>query len=532
MYREVVKLLPEEIIVYLRRSRSDDPNMTTEEVLQMHESLIRDWIDKNLDGPIPEENWYREIVSGETISEREELKKILKRMESPKIKAILCIECSRLSRGDMEDCGRLIKLLRYTNTLVIVQQQNRIFDLQDEFDRESFEREIKHSNYYLEYSKKLMKRGLDYVVENGGFVASVPPYGYKKVRIPWGKKKMPTLAIDEEEAKVVRMIFDWYVNEDLGHQRIAERLNDMGIKPMKVKRWCSQSIKKILGNEHYIGKIRYYAHKMEHQVNDMTVTKKKVAVKDYKLFDGLHEAIIDEEIFYRAKAKRDARPKVKKDNKIRNPLASILYCGECDHAMIYTVARGVPRYMCTENRRLCRNASIDANILIDMVCDALKKNIEDFTIELNSSNEDVIKKQEERIAYLQKRLKDIERNELSLWEKYTEEGMPKSVFENLKTKYESERNDIECSLDKAIKELPQRIDYEERIGALHSAIDGMRNDKISAEAKNNLMKACVERIYYTRELGVRVREEDRVEGMEYKRGWSQADPRIEITLKV
>lgn len=530
MYREMIKLSPEEILVYLRKSRSDDPNKTVEEVLEMHESLLRGWMDANLEYHVPEENWYREVVSGETLSEREEMQKVLKRMESPKIKAVLVVECPRLSRGDMEDCGRLIKLFRYTSTLIIDYQQNRFYDLRDEFDREGFEREIKHSNYYLEYSKKLMKRGLDYAVANGGYVASIPPYGYKKIRVPFGKKKIPTLEIDEEKAKVVRMIFDWYINEDLGYRTIAERLNSMGIKPMRVNRWNLQSVKKIIGNEHYIGKIRYYAHKIEHVVENLTVIKKKVAVDDYKLFDGMHEAIIDEETFNRAKAKQNSKPRCHKAQELRNPLASILYC-ECGYAMTYRISHGIPRYNCPEQTR-CKNASIDAGILTDMICDILKQNIEDFKVEMHSSNDDIIKRQEEKISYIEKKLKDIEYHEMSLWQKYTEEGMPKSVFENLKTKYESDKERFEAELAKAIEETPQRIDYKERIVALHSAIDGIKNEDVSAENKNNLIKSCVERVTYSRQGSVRVTEKDGENGQKTKRGWIQNEPQIEVTLTI
>ena len=530
MYREIMHFLPEEILVYLRRSRSDDPSLTVDEVLQKHEAKILEWIEANLDAPIPEENWYREIVSGETIQDRVEFQKVLQRIESTKIKAVLCIECVRLSRGDLEDCGRIIKLFRYTSTFVIATTGNRIYDLRDEFDREGFEREIKHGNYYLEYSKTIMKRGIDYVVKAGGYVGSLSPYGYEKARVIISKRKIPTLEIIEDEAKVVRMVFDWYLNENMGYQRIADRLDEMGIKPKKVKQWCSQSIKKIIENEHYIGKIRYYAHKIDHEVQNQNIVKKRVAIKDYQLFDGLHEAIIDEETFYRAREKQNSKPRIQKSKKLRNPLASILYC-ECGHAMTFCYKRGIARFECPEQRR-CGNSSIDAFTLLDMICDELRKNIEDFTVEVNSSNEDIIKKQEEKIAYLEKRLKDIEYKELSLWEKYTEENMPKSVFESLKSKYESEKESVESSLANAISEMPVRIDYEEKIALFHNALEGIKNKNISAEVKNNLMKACIENIKYKREGAIRGDKEDVKEGQTYERGWIQSEPTIILDLKL
>lgn len=529
MYKEIPKFSPDEILVYLRRSRSDDPSLSVEEVLEKHETILREWIERNLDGPIPPENWYREVVSGETIAGRPEMIKVLTKVEAQNIKAVLCVECSRLSRGDLEDCGRLIKLLRYTNTLVITPQ--RMYDLQDEFDREGFEREIKHGNFYLEYSKKIMKRGLDVLVKAGCFVGSVAPYGYRKVRVLVGKKKLPTLEIAEEEAKVVRMIFDWYLNEDIGARRIAVRLDEMGIQPpKKSEAWCSMTIRKILENEHYLGKIRYYAHKMDHQVVNQEVIKKKVAVKDYQLFDGMHDAIIDDETFYKAKAKRDSFPRIKKSSKLRNPLATMLYC-ECGYAMSFTHKRGIARFECPEQRR-CNNSSIDAKQLMDMISDSLKQNLEDFSVEIGGSNEDIYERHQEKIRFLEQKLKDIEYRELSLWEKYTEDKMPKNVFDNLRKKYEQEKESTEALLKSAINDMPERIDYEKQIATFHEAIEGMADDSISAEAKNNLLRACIKKISYSRPGAVRGPIEDVKEGQSYEKGWIQSAPHIDITLKI
>ena len=122
-YIEELHLQPDEVIDYLRKSRADDPLLTVEEVLSRHEAILDEWAEANLGAKVPEQNKYREVVSGETISDRPEIQKILKLIESPKINAVLIVEVQRLSRGDLEDCGRLIKLFRYTNTLVITPQK-------------------------------------------------------------------------------------------------------------------------------------------------------------------------------------------------------------------------------------------------------------------------------------------------------------------------------------------------------------------------------------------------------------------------
>ena len=172
---------PEEILEYLRKSRTDDPTMTVEEVLSRHEKILDEWAENNLGAKVPTENKFMEIGSGETLDDRPEITKLLRMIESPKYKAILIVEVQRLSRGDLEDAGRLIKLLRYSNTLVITPQKT--YDLRDEYDRDAFERELKRGNEYLEYSKKIMDRGTLLSVSQGN---SLRPNNHKG-----RQKKMP-----------------------------------------------------------------------------------------------------------------------------------------------------------------------------------------------------------------------------------------------------------------------------------------------------------------------------------------------------
>ena len=97
MYRqqELLGLTPEEILDYLRKSQSDDPLLTVEEVLAKHERKLDEWDDRYLSGRVPEENRFREIVSGETLAERPEIKKVLRLIESPKYKAVKKVEPQR-----------------------------------------------------------------------------------------------------------------------------------------------------------------------------------------------------------------------------------------------------------------------------------------------------------------------------------------------------------------------------------------------------------------------------------------------------
>ena len=257
-YQPKLDLSPEEILEYLRKSRTDDPTLDVAEILARHETILDEYAEKHFGGKVPENNKHREVVSGETIDSRPELLDLLKRIESPKIKAILIVEVQRLGRPDLEDIGRLSKLFRYTNTLVITPQ--RVFDLRNEYDRDAFERELMRGNEYLEYTKKIMNRGRLLSVQQGNFIGTKPPYGYDKDIIVEGKAKCHTLKINEAEADVVRMIFDMYVNKDMGRVNIARHLNDLKIPTRTGALWSQDTIKTMLENEHYIGKVRWRRH--------------------------------------------------------------------------------------------------------------------------------------------------------------------------------------------------------------------------------------------------------------------------------
>ena len=239
MYKEYPIFYYYEVLEYDRKSRSDDPLLSIEEVLERHGKILEEYASKHLGGPIPEENKYKEVGSAESIDDRPEMLRLLKAVESPAIKAVMVVDVQRLSRGDLEDAGRLIKILRYTNTYVIT--PHKIYDLRDEYDRDAFERELKRGNEYLEYFKKIQRRGKLASVKEGNYVGSVAPFGFTRVPIKDKNNKIEcwTLAEKKDEADIVRLIFHWYCNDDIGVTAICRRLESMNIKTKK---------KKMLGN--------------------------------------------------------------------------------------------------------------------------------------------------------------------------------------------------------------------------------------------------------------------------------------------
>lgn len=540
-------LTKDEIIMYLRKSRSDDALLTVEEVLQKHETILDEWTEKHIDCSIPEENRFREVVSGETIADRPEMLEVLKLIESPRIKAILVVEVQRLSRGDLEDCGRLIKLLRYTNTLVITPQKT--YDLRDEYDRDFFERELKRGNEFLEYQKKIMNRGRLLSVQQGNFIGSIAPYGYEKVIVNEGKQKCHTLKIKEDEANVVRMIFDWYVNENIGRTTIAYRLDEMGIKPPKGEYWSAPSLKDLLTNIHYIGKIRWNFSKtiMVVENGEIKNTRKKTNIDEYLIFEGKHPAIIDEKIFYASIEKHGKNPRAKRGREIVNPFAGLIRC-KCGRAMTlrkYTfkdgTERSAPRLLC-EGQTRCHTGSCYFSVMVDKVKAILSDCIHDFEVRINGDNKDARRLHNNLIADLEKKLVSLDEKEISLWDKYTEEGMPKKVFDKLNEELLHDREKIKDALCKAKDAMPEPVDYEERLHRFKDALDALNDESVSPAIQNKLLKQCIESIEYSRQTQKRLKSNAKrvtingrrikPDGLKTGANWEETPIELDVKLKV
>ena len=539
MYETHKGLTKDEIIAYLRKSRSDDALLTVEEVLQRHEQILDEWAEKNIGEKLDESNKLREVVSGETIDDRPEMLKLLKQIESPRVKAVLVVEVQRLSRGDLEDAGRLIKLLRYTNTLVITPQKT--YDLRDDYDRDFFERELKRGNEFLEYQKKIMNRGRLLSVQQGNFIGSIPPYGYNKVWVTDGKKKCPTLEINESEANIVRMIFDLYVNKHMGQVRIAHHLDNLGIKPPKGVYWSQPALRSMLNNIHYIGKVKWNFRKTVNIVENGEVIKKRpqANIEEYLIFDGKHPAIIDEDLFYAAVERHGKNPKPPAKRELRNALAGLLFCS-CGAPLIYRthmnkgVLENAPRLLCHKQTK-CRSGSCIYSEMIDKVKDILKECIADFEIRLAGDNKDAIKLHLNLIADLEKRLADLEKKEISLWDKYTEEGMPKPIFDKLNADILQNKEKLNNALCEAKTSAPAPVDYENKLRTFRDALNALQDENAPTSKKNALLKACISRITYTRGTPERMkRTPEQKKGTVFPRGgqWTSPPIKLDVELRV
>lgn len=532
MYYELkIDFTPQDIIDYLRKSRSDDPLLTVEEVLEKHEAILDEWAVRNLGAKVPEENKFREIVSGETLKERPEINKVLRLIESPKYKAVAVVEPQRLTRGDLEDIGRLMKLLKHTNTLVITPQ--RVYDLRDEYDWDAFERELKRGNDYLEYTKKILARGKLLAVSQGNYIGSKPPFGFDKIVIEDGKKKCPTLRANQD-ADTVRLIFDLYVNKNWGTQRICNHLEEIGIKPPIKEHWSAAYLKDMLSNIHYIGKVKWNWRKTVTIVEDSEIIKTRPRIGEYLIFEGRHEGIVDEDLFNAAQEKKGKNPRYKAKAKVVNPFAGLLFC-KCGRAMSLRPYPNAQARLICQDKRHCKNGSCIYEDFVDKICEVLESCIEDFEVRVKSDEGDSIKLHANLIKNLERQMEVLKAKELSQWEAQSDpdpaKRMPAEIFAQLNKKLLREKEELQQALCKAYESMPNPVDYEEKLCRFRDALNALKSPTTPAEEKNRLLKACIESITYSREELKRLTDENG-KYLKGKRGGVWNNPPIHIDVKL
>lgn len=132
---------------------------------------------------------------------------------------------------------------------------------------------------------------------NGGSA----PYGYVL--------KDDSLEINEEEAETVRLIFDKFVNAGMGYTGVAKYLNMQGItknqhKESDITAWSARSVQCVLDNPIYAGRIAY-GRRIREKIKGSRDNYRTVRSKEYMLVEGKHKALIDDEIWEKARVKRN-----------------------------------------------------------------------------------------------------------------------------------------------------------------------------------------------------------------------------------
>ena len=493
--------------IYLRKSRIDleAERSGQGETLKRHETALLA-LAKQRRLPIGE--IYREVVSGDTISGRPEMQRLLSDVEIGRWKGVLCMEESRLARGDTMDQGRVQQAFYYSHTLIIT--PNKVFDPDSEADQEYFEFGLFMSRREYKMINRRLYRGRLASVKEGKWIGGHTPYGYQKIDVPGEKGKM--LIPDPEQAEVVKNIFHWFVEENVPIHAIASRLNELGLTTKKGNVWSCQAVRGILENPAYCGLIRCGVRKVEKvPMNGAMVDYKHMvpAVLGENLFKGRHEALITQEQYQAAQDRRKlGRRKRGPQGPPKNPFAGLMYCANCGRALNRN-----PGKVGSRDRLLCLYPSCHGVIgislieeLEELLISSLRAHLAELTIpkrqqEQRSRTEELVKasitrteKELSAVAAQKGRAFDLVEQGVYTPEVFTQrmEALTQRE-EELQRRAAELRQKLEESTQeqRSAKELVPKL---KRIIDLYPGLD-------DPAAKNELLKTALSHITYSRPIG-------------------------------
>lgn len=510
----------EQYCIYLRKSRAD---MEAEakgegETLKRHKEAL---VELSKKMGLNVKSIYKEVISGETISARPVMQKLLSEVEQGLWDGVLVMEIERLARGNTIDQGIVAQTFHLSGTKIITPM--KIYDPNNEFDEEYFEFGLFMSRREYKTINRRLQRGRLASVKEGKYVANQPPYGYNRKKIE--NDKGYTLEPNKTEANVVKLIFELYTQGELqnngtynrlGTGLIANKLNSMSIKPKRGKHWVSNSIRDILINPVYIGKIRWnWRPVIKKMVNGKIITTRpRSSLEDCVLTGGLHPPIIEKSVFEAAQETMKKSPPnpIKKEKTVKNPLAGLIVCGKCGRKMVrrpYPIEKNqADTIMCTASN--CDNVSSALYLVENKILLALKEWLSEY--KLSWKNEE--KEHNFQILDIKKdNLKEIEtnieklKNQINKTYELLEQGIysQKTFLErsSLNTKklekLKKEKEKLKSDLSAEILKNENKKNIIPKIEKLLSVYENLKTPK----AKNDMLKNVLEKVIYTKLKGGR-----------------------------
>ncbi len=470
-------------------------------------------------------------VSGEDI-DRPEMNRLRQDVVNKEISHIICVHPDRLSRNMIDKlivCGEFkrndVELIfcdtEYQNT----PEGNLFFNIQSAI-----------AQYELSLIRKRTSRGRLKAVEKKNKIMPMrcAPFGYDLVD--------SQLVINEEEAKIVRKIYDWYANQQLTLREIGNRLVQLGVKPKRQgKSWHQSSINRILTSEIYVGIYRYNRRKVKKVKGKKTKSgnpKRSVEFRDESEWVVAEvPAIIDKGLFELAQKQRKKNLTNAGNVKYKYLLKGLIRCGHCGRIWNGTTYSGrrnkktgkIARYRCYrcpnknpkkygEGVYRCPTKTLRAELIEEYIWNLILQSVMDrcsIVSQLEKSTQNLNEQIQEAMETIKERIREKERErekvkimflreviseeemieDLSVINKELKklktelEGLLARIGESLKGREAKERaRQVLAHLEKMFQDQSE-IPYDKKRGIIQSLIDEiiLKFDESNTQCKVTLV---------------------------------------------
>ena len=329
--------------------------------------------------------------------------------------------------------------------------------------------------YYSINLAEEVKRGMTEKAGRGQAV-TIPSFGYD---INDGK-----FIPDPETTPVVQKIFSDFL-DGKGMRTIAQELNDSGYRTRRGNLFENRTVKYILQNPVYIGKIRWNPSGKTDYHSDTAAN----------IIDGVHEAIIDPETWNKVQEKLRSAPKTKfmREGSAKEPfmLQGLCRCSACGATLTRAVGHGSLQCYSYAHGKCKISHSISIRKINEMVIDLFELIVRDNSVKIQIDRRP--EKPKENISALIEK----EKKKLARIKDAYENGI--YDLEEFRESREKVLSHIEALKSKIVVIVPDpRRDREIIVRRLITLLPSLKSPAVPEEEKNSLIKSVVERIVFNR----------------------------------
>lgn len=464
--------------IYLRLSRDDGTEKESESI-QNQKTFLTQYVVKNGFNLI--DIYIDDGFSG-TNFDRPDFQRLISDIENGRINCVITKDLSRLGR-DYIMTGHYLERYFPQHNVRYIAVNDGIDTFADNTSNDMTPFKAVFNDMYAKDISKKVRTALNTKKENGIFIGSVPPYGYKKDPLNKGH-----LIVDEETAIIVKRIYSMFLSgatklgiaNQLSSEYIPTPSEGKGLKATQKHHkgvWNEVIIKRILTNPTYIGNL---TQNRARKINYKLQLKKNLPKEQWIIVEDTHEPIITEEDFNMVQEllkKRMYKPK----EGTPHLLSGLLECGNCHSNM--TFARDDTRMyvVCSAWRKhtrlkICTPHRIREDYLEKEIINQLQIHVEKYLDKdkiIDSSSKAYMGKEEisTHIHSLEKRLDEITNIITTLYVDKTKDIISEKDFISINQRFNSERETIGEQINLLNKQLAEFEGIKENANIIRNLLE-------------------------------------------------------------
>jgi site-specific DNA recombinase len=446
---------------------------------------------------------------------RPEWQRMIAMVEADQIGVLLAKDMSRIGRNYLE-VGFYTEILFPKHNVRFIAINSGV-DSANQMDNDFTPFLNIINEFYVKDSSKKVKASMKQKGESGEYLTTNPPYGYMKdpenPKTHW--------IVDDEAAAVVRQIFAWCM-EGYGPSQIAKKLKEAKVDcptvhwakmgrnaPAKTPDdpcdWAPRTISGILEKPEYLGHmVNFRTHRQSYK------SKKKIEnpQSEWKIFENTHDAIVDEETFYRVQELRKNKRRPARTGK-SNMFSGIVRCADCGEKLYYCTSNSFEsrqdHFVCSTSRKkgkdVCDTHFIRAVVLEEgtlqhmrMVISCVASYEDAFRKALGAKRNAEAKKEltakKRTLQKSENRLAELDRLFKRIYEDMVNGKLSESRFQMLSEDYEKEQADLRIKIEMLEEEIQNQEDQADNVDKfIRQAKKYLHLEKLTPTILNDMVNA-------------------------------------------